>query len=279
MVKFVASVGVNMNQLQGLQDLVDGNFSVQGYSSTEVTLKAGSIKFKITGHNFNYNIGTGDLSGTVTGIATSTGGNPLYSATNFSLDLAKVGNASSVADFLKDLLKGNDTLIGSNDDDTLRGFAGDDTLKGKGGKDTLIGDSGGDNLKGGNQADILNGGKGSDELNGGKASDTLNGGKGLDHYIFKDGPGHGVDTITHFQAGETIEVDNAVFAGIGGAGTLMAKYFFNGTDAHDANDRFIYDETQGKLYYDPDGTGAAPKVLFAQLVPDTHLDHNDLLVI
>jgi len=288
MVKFVASVGVNINQLQGLQDLLDGNYTINlnNISTTSVTLEADSIKFKITGQNFNVN--GADLSGTVTGIEARTGGNTLYKATNFNLDISKVADATSLSAFLKDLLKGNDTLIGSNDDDTLRGFAGKDTLDGKGGKDTLIGDSGADNLRGGDNkdnlkgnggVDKLNGGRGSDDLNGGKGSDDLNGGKGLDHYIFKDAPGHGVDTITNFQVGETIEVDNADFAGIGATGTLQAKFFVQARDAQDGDDHFVYYKGKGKLFYDHDGNGVEAKVLFAKVDPGTSLDHNDFLVI
>jgi len=283
MVKFVASVGVNVNQLQGLQKLLDGNYSLQSYSDTKITLKAGAIKFKLTGHDFSYNIGTGDLSGTVTGIVAKTGGNPLYSATKFSLDIADIADGTNLSDFLKDLFSGKDTLIGSSDDDILRGFGGGDKILGKNGKDTLIGDSGGDNLQGGNKADTLKGGKGGDKLDGGKGGDILNGGKGLDQYIFKDAPGHGVDTITNFQTGETIKVDNADFVGdnggIGGKGVLNADFFVQAHDAQDANDFFVYRKGKGKVFFDHDGAGGDNAILFAKVDPGTSLDHNDFLVI
>ena len=282
MVKFVASVGVNINQLQGLQDLVDGNYTPKSISATSVTLKTdGGIKFVISGHNFG---GTPpNLTGSVTGIEAVSGGHTLYEATHLGLDLATVTNASSLSDFLKDLLGGNDTLIGSGDDDLLRGFGGGDKILGKNGKDTLIGDSGGDNLQGGNQADTLKGGKGSDLLNGGKGSDLLNGGKGLDHYIFKDAPGHGVDTITNFQAGEIIEVGNAAFVGdnggIGGPGTLSSDFFVQGHDAQDSNDFFVYRKSQGKILFDHDGAGGDSPILFAKVDPGTSLDASNFLVI
>jgi hypothetical protein len=88
-----------------------------------------------------------------------------------------------------------------------------------------------------------------------------------------------VDTITDFEAGEAIEVDNAAFAGIGSDGTLKARYFHSGSNAHDGNNRFVYQKAKGKLFYDPDGDGDDGKVLFARVDPGTYLDHSDFLVI
>jgi Ca2+-binding RTX toxin-like protein len=47
----------------------------------------------------------------------------------------------------------------------------------------------------------------------------------------------------------------------GGAAVSPSAWFRSGTDglAKDANDRFIYDQLTGKLYYDADGTGSAAR--------------------
>ena len=81
----------------------------------------------------------------------------------------------------------------------LYGNALGNVLKG-GGATTSVGASG---------DDILKGGKGNDKLQGDAGNDILNGGGDVDHYVFKQAPGSGVDTITKFQSGERIDLDNA----------------------------------------------------------------------
>ncbi len=168
---------------------------------------------------------------------------------------------------------------------------GKDAFDGKGGKsgkvfgddgdDKLVGGNKADKLYGGNGDDDLRGGKGNDRLDGGQGDDELNGGKGTDQYIFKAPLAQGVDTITKFQAGEAIKLDDAVFAGIsnGGDGHLRAKYFVEASDAQDGNDHIVYRQSQGKLYYDPDGDDPMDQILFARVDPGTHLDSGDFMVI
>jgi Ca2+-binding RTX toxin-like protein len=47
---------------------------------------------------------------------------------------------------------------------------------------------------------------------------------------------------------------------------LTADMFVNGTQAQDANDLIIYNEANGKLWIDTDGSGAKHKMLVARLV-------------
>jgi Ca2+-binding RTX toxin-like protein len=152
---------------------------------------------------------------------------------------------------------------------------------GEGGHDMLVGGSKADKLDGGNAGDVLKGGRGADRLDGGQGDDRLNGGKGTDQYIFKAAPGQGVDTIAKFQAGEAIKLDDAVFAGIsdGADGHLRAKYFVEASNAQDGNDHIVYRQSQGKLYYDPDGDDPMDKILFARVDPGTHLESDDFMVI
>jgi len=168
---------------------------------------------------------------------------------------------------------------GGGGNDLIKGNNVANRLNGGGGKDTLKGLSKADKLNGGGGGDKVYGGSGSDKLNGGKGNDKLNGGSGLDQYLFKDAPGHGVDTITTFQAGEKIKLDNATFTGIGPTGTLKAKFFVQAHDAGDGNDHVVYQKGHGKLFYDPDGDGSDSKILFAKVDAGTSLHHDDFIVI
>ncbi len=159
------------------------------------------------------------------------------------------------------------------------GGNGDDTLHGNAIANTLTGGRGNDALFGGAGDDTLNGGPGRDKLRGDGGSDILNGGGGKDHYVFKTAPGSGVDTITAFRPGETIDLDNADFSGIGHRGALQAKYFAQGSDAKDGNDHIIYQKSTGDIYHDADGSGSASKVLFAHVDAGTKMHASDFYVV
>lgn len=195
---------------------------------------------------------------------------------------------------------GNDTLDGAAGADTLVGGAGDDiyyvdnkldmvTESADGGTDMVYsnlatyiladnvenlsidtkGVSGTgnslDNLIVGNaKANTLVGGDGNDTLNGGLGSDKLTGGEGEDIFVFDTALKGNIDTITDFHVGEdAFNLDDAIFGGLSNgiefyAGTLK------GSAGSDAN--IIYDNTNGKLYYDADGSGSIKAVQFATLL-------------
>lgn len=145
-------------------------------------------------------------------------------------------------------------------------------------------------LSGNNAANSLNGGDGNDLLNGAGGNDTLTGGTGLDKFLFASTPGSGnVDTITDFGVGgvrDKILLDDDFFKALGVVGTtqgvaLGAGSFYAGKAAHDADDRIIYDQTTGSLYYDADGNGAGAAVKIAVIGTATHaaLQASDFLVV
>lgn len=150
------------------------------------------------------------------------------------------------------------------------GGDGDDVLKGNGKKNVL---------NGGDGKDKLSGGGGNDVLKGGEGKDRLDGGGGIDTYVFKNVPNGTVDTITNFQKGECIKLDNADFDGIGGKGGLDDDIFRQGASAKEADDRIVYLKSEGKIFYDANGDAAGGEVLFARVDPGTKLDHDDFLVI
>ncbi len=151
---------------------------------------------------------------------------------------------------------GNDRIYGGSEDGFLFGGAGNDVLYGYWNNDLLQGDAGND---------ILHGHTGNDTLNGGLGRDTLSSGEGYDVIVFDTRLGSGnVDTITDFNPwADQMRLKLSVFKGIGHTGKLGDNQFWTGAKAHAASDRIIYDKGAGALYYDPDGTGAAPQVKFA----------------
>jgi uncharacterized delta-60 repeat protein len=151
------------------------------------------------------------------------------------------------------LLAGDDTL-------TLNTDVGAD-MHGYTGNDTLTTGSGNDRLFGGDGNDTINGGAGHDKLVGDLGADSLTGGTGNDRFVVA--LDESIDTVTDFSATD----DTLVITGTQ-QGDFVADgnaRFRAGTAALDADDRIIYNQTTGAVYYDRDGTGAAAQVQVATL--------------
>lgn len=131
----------------------------------------------------------------------------------------------------------------------------------------ITGSTGKNQLGGGGGADTLIGGDGDDSLKGGLGNDSLDGGEGSDRFIFDTAASAGnVDHISSFTVGsDRIRLDDAVFGALG-TGYLSAATFRVGSSAQDADDRIVYDNETGTLYYDADGNGAGSAIAFAVLV-------------
>lgn len=184
--------------------------------------------------------------------------------------------------------EGNDTLIGGLGGDALIGGGGVDTASyednqgavfvnlstGLGFNNAAEGDTyqGIENLKGGLFNDFFIGDAAANRLTGAMGADTLLGAGGADTFVFDYAPGAtsiygspNVDTILDFTSGQDkIELAASVFTGIG-MGTLATGAFALGTTATDGDDRILYDQSTGQLFYDADGVGGTAAVLFAVL--------------
>jgi Ca2+-binding RTX toxin-like protein len=172
---------------------------------------------------------------------------------------------------------GNDTYVVAVAGDTIveQAGGGNDTIEtalaiyGINGAnvENLTGTSGaGQSLAGNGGNNVITGGIGNDVLNGGLGADSLIGNAGADSFLFDSALGGGnVDTISGFLSGsDHVLLDNAVFAAIAD-GSLAPGAFAIGTQAGDSDDRILYDQTSGALYYDADGNGAGAAVQFATL--------------
>jgi Ca2+-binding RTX toxin-like protein len=242
------------------------------------------------------------------GAGTATGGDAqgdtYYSIENFigsSLDDVLVGdlgvNALSGG-------SGADVLIGGGGADALNGGLGVDTanysssptrvrvnlttgvaLDADAQGDTFVaienlgGTAFNDVLTGSAGANAISGAGGNDQLNGGAGADSLMGDAGADAFAFTTTLGAAnVDTILDFSvADDIIWIDNAVFTGLIN-GVLAAGAFKIGAAATDADDRIIYDNATGALYFDADGNGAGAAVQFAALASGLAMTNADFLV-
>ena len=185
---------------------------------------------------------------------------------------------------------GSDTILGNDSDNRLLGNAGADTLLGAGGDDILRGGPGADELRGGIGNDLLSGDAGADRLYGSDGNDFLAGGGGNDLLVGGDGDDifffdtvgqSTVDQIDDFVSGEDrIQLDRATgFEGIGLLGLLSGSAFHIGSAAADADDRIIYDDRTGDLWFDPDGTGSAAAQKFATVEPGTLIAAEDFQIV
>src|SRR5690606_36797079 len=78
---------------------------------------------------------------------------------------------------------------------------------------------------------------------------------------------------------DTIRLDDAAIAGLGPRGELSGGRFRIGGAAADADDRVIYDEASGRLFYDADGVGGAAQVRIARLDAGLDLTRHDFLIV
>ena len=112
--------------------------------------------------------------------------------------------------------RGNDRLLGNEQDNILGGGSGDDGLFGGDGDDELNGGADRDNLAGGLGADTLIGGQDADILDGNRGNDILIGEAGADQFLFKEDLLDGqtdIDTILDFEIEDTLNFSSYRNAG------------------------------------------------------------------
>ncbi|MFD2058808.1 calcium-binding protein [Mesorhizobium calcicola] len=212
-------------------------------------------------------------------------------------------------------------INGNSGNNIIDGLGGADTMSGAQGNDTYYVDNAGDhvietigqgidnvqayvsfNLSGqelenlqlrssasingtGNSiANVIAGNSGNNIINGLGGNDTLSGSTGQDTFVFTTAlnASTNVDLITDFSVvDDTIWVDNAIFAALGGNGTLTANQFVKNTTglAGDGDDHIIYETDTGWLTYDSNGSAAGGSTHFATLAANLALTNADFVVV
>jgi hypothetical protein len=148
---------------------------------------------------------------------------------------------------------------------------------------TMIGGASADFLGGGDGNDIIRGGAGNDALSGGAGNDVIDGGAGADVIINLDIASNGTDTVTFVTVDDQFNLSSADLQGVTGftaytgAGTsvdinvvgvnpVLVQFVSGpGAVAGGAEAALIYNETDGTLRFDADGTGAGAAIVFADL--------------
>ncbi|WP_342149409.1 calcium-binding protein [Methylorubrum sp. SB2] len=136
-------------------------------------------------------------------------------------------------------------------------------------------------LTGNEFGQALTGNDGANVLDGRGGADVLIGGRGPDAFVFSTKLGAGnVDRITDFApVDDTIRLAEDVFSALA-PGPLAASAFKNiSTGKVDANDRILYKQASGELFYDADGSGKGAAVKFAVLDNYAKLTHDDFFVV
>jgi Ca2+-binding RTX toxin-like protein len=204
---------------------------------------------------------------------------------------------------------GNDSLDGGVGSDVMQGGAGDDQYSvdhlgdaiseaAGGGRDrvttaidfalpdyfedlwTTSADTNAVNLTGNALANVIKGNAGANVLDGLGGNDTLEGGSWFDTFLFSTALGLGnVDTIADFNVNEdVIALDNTVFTGLD-PNWLAPWSFTIGEYASTSDEKIIFNEFIGALYYDEDGAGGQAQVQFAQMNPYTWLTSDNFVMV
>ncbi len=254
------------------------NFVVGNSAANSIEGRGGSDSIQGGGGNDYFKMTTGGLS--AFGFDVIDGGEGID-----TVDYGGTALSALTVDLVAGTITGGDSgggggatitsiekFISGNFNDRVSGSAEANQLLGNGGNDTLIGLGG---------HDSLNGGDGNDWLEGGTGFDTLVGGAGNDSFVFRATNGR----VTDFAAGtDQLLFDNAFFTQLGAEGDWAAgdgrfRAAAGATSGADANDRLVYNTTNGNLYYDPDGAGGAGSQLVTTLATLPALTAADITVI
>lgn len=171
----------------------------------------------------------------------------------FGLKFGHPVNASQALFKTNGLPSTSKTYAGTSKGDKLTGSAGNDRIEGNGGNDIIWGKSG---------------------------NDILVGSSGKDAFTFDTKPrASNIDVILNFSVkDDTIRLNDTVFTKLT-SGRLSPDSFVVGSKALDAQDRIIYNNKTGSLFYDPDGSGQARVMQFAKIDKGLKLTAADFLVI
>ena len=119
------------------------------------------------------------------------------------------------------------------------------------------------------------------KLTGNALANILTGGAGKDVFVFNAALGDGnVDAITDFNRRRRHDLHRQRrLRQRRPQREPVVLRVHDRDEAHDRNDRIIYDDDTGALYYDADGSGSRDQVQFATLDANLNLTYKDFYVV
>jgi Ca2+-binding RTX toxin-like protein len=301
----MGNAGTNVLNGKGGADTMQGLAGNDTYfvdNAGDIVVEAAAGGNDVVAASVNYSLAAGVSVETLR--TTSNAGTSAINLTGNSLAQTIIGNAG--ANTLKDGGGVGDVLNGLGGDDTYliysattgivetstqgamdRALVNTDYTLGAGASVEWLATTSGAgrssfDLTGNGFAQQIVGNAGANRIDGKGGSDTLTGRAGKDMFVFSSplAPGN-VDIVTDFNtADDRIELGNGVFTALPAAGVLASSAFRANTTglAGDADDRIVYENDTGKLFYDADGTGATAGILFATLTAGLSLSSADFVV-
>ena len=175
---------------------------------------------------------------------------------------------------------GRDKIIGGEGRDFLAGLDGNDKITGGIGRDFMTGGLGNDRLQGGAMHDSIKAGSGDDTVTGGAGRDKLAGGDGSDRFVLANNSAS-QDEIVDFVSGtDQLLLLSKLFGNLAPGSLDPELYVINGTgQAEERDDRLIYNNTSGELFYDSNGNKAGGSELIAVFNNLSDPQLSDFLVI
>jgi Ca2+-binding RTX toxin-like protein len=196
----------------------------------------------------------------------------------------------------------NIAVAGTTGNDTITlasaGTYANAVIWGQGGVDTLTGGSGADTIYGGAGADVITSGAGTNEhvyvgtgaddvkftdeaqytaAEADKKYDIIHGFiSGTDELKFTGAGFTGVTTDTTITKGTAADANNVLIT-LSGGDWVTAGAAAGGVAAGHANQRFLYNQGSGRLYYDADGSASGTAKLVAQLLDATNVVVTDVV--
>jgi Ca2+-binding RTX toxin-like protein len=225
-----------------------------GYDQDADVLNGGAGDDRVTVRDFDRALGGSGFDTLVASISGTT-------EQVYSLNFSRIGSKSAADIGVSGMKAGQFeklelVLSGAASGTSVVGSKGDDTI-------TIVGQHGGISVSGGKGGDVINvrpgatvggwidGGSGDDRLETPGNGSTLKGGSGSDLFVlfWPDT----ADTILDFGKKDLLLVQRSSFENLDKANVLVSG---NDPVANSAKGQFLYDTDDGRLMYDPDGTGS-----------------------